>query len=128
MVNRDEDGRMDKGVLFVRIEVSEGKIKASGERYETDGMSVRVRSRCVRLENSRGGWVATDFKGFERRERLLKGIEVRQERESRLWKAFELRLRILSRGAGSGAVMVLMLLEEADRDVKDGNELVNFTI
>lgn len=76
-MNRDEDGRMDKGVLFVRIEVSEGNVKARGERCKTDGMSVRVKSRCVRLGNSRGGWDATDFKGFERRERLLKGIEVR---------------------------------------------------
>lgn len=78
MVKRDEDGRLDRGVLFVRIEVSEGKLKARGERYSTDEMSVRVRSRCVILGNRRGGWQATFFRGFERSERWVKeGTEVR---------------------------------------------------
>ena len=51
IVKRDEDGRMDSGVLFVRIEVREGNAEDNGERCSSDGMRVRVRSRCVRFEN-----------------------------------------------------------------------------
>ncbi len=53
MANRDEDGAIDKGVLFVTIAVSEGKVEANGERSATDGRRVRVRSRYVRLGNTR---------------------------------------------------------------------------
>lgn len=55
MVKRDEDGRRDKGVLFVRTEVREGNVHARGERDETSGSSVRVRSRCVMFGNRREG-------------------------------------------------------------------------
>lgn len=84
-MKRDEDGRIDRGVLFVTIEVSEGKLKARGERHATDGMSVRVRSRCATLGNRRGFWQVTVFRGFERSERRVKeGTEERYERESGL--------------------------------------------
>lgn len=128
MVNRDEDGRTESGVLFVIIEVSEGKLKARGERYAADWMSVRVRSRCVTLENRRGLRQATVFNGFDRRERWVKaGIEVRKNRESRPSKAFEARFKIFSRGVIRGAVIVLVLLDETERDVKEVNELVILT-
>ena len=66
------------------IEVSEGKLKARGERHATDGMSVRVRSRCATLGNKRGVWQARVFRGLERSEMWVKeGSEVRRERESR---------------------------------------------
>jgi hypothetical protein len=55
MVNKDEDGRIDKGVLFVRIELREGNVNARGERDMTSGSFVRVRSRCVTFENRREG-------------------------------------------------------------------------
>lgn len=128
-MKRDEDGRTDRGVLFVIIEVSEGKLKARGEIYATDGMSVRVRSRCATLGNRRGVWQVTVFKGFERSERWVKpGIEVRQERGSRLSKAFEARFKISSRGVAMGPVIVPMLLDETERDVKEGNKFVRLTI
>lgn len=77
-MKRDEDGRMERGVLFVIIEVSEGKLKARGERLATDETSVRVKSRCATLGNRRGVWQATVFKGFERSERWVnEGTEVR---------------------------------------------------
>ena len=127
-MKRDEDGRMERGVLFVIIDVSEGKLKASGERHATVGMSVSVRSRCATLGNRRGVLQAIVFKGFERSERWVKeGVEVRYERESRLSKAFEARLKIHSRGVRRGAVMLPMLLEETEREVKEGNRLVRFT-
>lgn len=127
-MKRDEDGRPERGVLFVIIEVSEGKLKARGERHSTEGMSVSVRSRCEILGNRREVLQATVFKGFERSERSIKeGVEVRYERESRLSKAFEARFKIHSRGARRGAVMVPMLLEETEREVKEGNRLVRFT-
>lgn len=55
MVKRNEDGKFDRGVLFVRIEEREGHDTANGERSSSDGISVRVRSRCVRLGNRRRG-------------------------------------------------------------------------
>lgn len=48
----------------------------------------------------------------------------REVKEARVWKALELRVRILSRGFRRGAVMVLMLFEEAERDVREGKQLV----
>ena len=127
-MKRDEDGRTDRGVLFVIIEVSEGKLKARGEIHATDGMSVRVRSRCATLGNSRGVWHATVFKGFERSERWVKpGMEVRKERESRLSKLFEARFKISSRGIIREPVIIPMLLDETERDFKEGNMLVRLT-
>lgn len=129
MVNRDEDGAIDKGVLFVTIAVSEGKVEANGERSATDGRRVRVRSRYVRLGNTRGTGEATVLRGLERRERRVRqGREVRKEKSVILWKALELRVKVFSPGVESGVVMVLMLFDEAERDVRDGKKLVNFTI
>lgn len=85
IVNRDEDGRMDRGVLFVTIDLSEGKLKVRAERHATDEMSVRVRSRCATLGNRRGVWQTTVFRRFERSEsRVKEEVEVRKDRESRL--------------------------------------------
>jgi hypothetical protein len=61
------------------------------------------------------------LRGFERRERLVKdGRVVRWEKEERVSKALELTVRSLSRGVCRGAVMVLMLFEEAEMDVREG--------
>jgi deoxyhypusine synthase len=69
------------------------------------------------------------LRGLERRERRVRqGREVRKEKSVILWKALELRVKIFSPGVESGVVMVLMLFDEAERDVRDGKKLVNFTI
>ncbi len=69
------------------------------------------------------------MRGLERRERRVRqGSEVRKEKSVILWKAFELRVKVLSPGVESGVVMVLMLFDDAERDVRDGKKLVNFTI
>lgn len=128
MVKRDDEGRTERGVLFVIIEVTEGKLKARGEIYSTDGIRVRVRSRCATLGNRRGIWQVTVFKGFERSDRWVKpGIEVRKERESRFSKAFEASFKVFNRGVVRGPVIVPMLLDETERDVKEGNKLVSLT-
>lgn len=97
------------------------------EREDGEGRRVRARFRCVMV--GKGIGEVREPMGLERRERVLScGRRLNWVRDAREEIEFEESDRLVRLGVGGRAVMVVRLLEAAERVVREGNFLVISTI
>lgn len=126
-VKRDAEGKAQRGVSVVIREDRRGNEWEMEEREDGEGRRVRARFRCVMV--GKGIGEVREQMGLERRDRDLScGRRLNWVREAREEIEFEESDRLVRLGVGGRAVMVVRLLEAAERVVREGNFLVISTI
>lgn len=96
-------------------------------REEGEGRRVLARLMCFMA--GKGIGEEREWMGLERRERFVScGRRLRSVRDEREEMSFEERDRLVRSGVEGRAVIVVRLLEAAERVVREGNFLVILTI
>ena len=127
-------GCAKRGFWEVRRESRRGKWVGRVVMGAQVSRALEERSRVWRWGNMRGGGVevvvrwTVDMR-FERRERVFKcGRSVMGVRLAKELRALEERVRFVRAGRRRGDVMDVRLLDEAERVVRLGKEVVRVTI
>lgn len=128
MVWRFEEGRVDRGVFFVRSVVSAGKVEGMGMRDGRFGRWVELRSRLF----SEGKWIGLEdgevrsLRGLSRRERVVSlGSAVRVAMSFSDVMLLEERLSVVRIFESMGLVTLVRPLADIESVLKDGKIVVS---